>query len=81
MGSGYRESSHLWQQHREMAMTKFSATMDRLMLAQIALDAAEKRQRRARRKKNLATIGIVLIVTLTGAYLVGLGLLYLMPYN
>ena len=62
-------------------MTEFSNTMDRLMLGQIALDAAEKTQRRARRKKVFATIGIIAVATLIGSYFVGLGLLHLMPYE
>ena len=61
--------------------TPFSATMDQLMLGQIALEAAERAERRAHRKKVLCTIGIVAIAMLVGSYLIGTGLLYLMPYE
>ena len=60
-------------------MIDSSATMDRLMQAWNELEACEKTGRRARRKKVLATVGIVLVVTFTTAYLVGIGLLHLMP--
>lgn len=60
-------------------MTEFSATMDQLMQAQNELEACEKAQRRARLTKVLANIGIIFVVGITSAWLVGVGLLSLMP--
>jgi len=59
--------------------TEFSANVDRLILAQNALEAVERAERRAYRMKAFATVAIGAIIVFVIAYLVGVGFLYLMP--
>lgn len=63
---------------------EFWQNVDRLMQAQNELRLAERRQRIAACQKRAASVGIgvsVLSAVCVGAYLVGIGLLYLMPVN
>lgn len=62
----------------------FWQNVERLFNAEGELKRAEQKAKRMERQQKILTLGIglsVLTVVFVGAYLVGIGLLYLMPAN